>query len=368
MKALLFALFLANSALAQPVVGPEVFSTPIEALGDIALAARPGGFVIAWEAAGHFYVGDLDSTLQLEGSVVELQATQGGRAVSGLSLATNGRTALVAWHEHYSFQDQTNAAAILLTDPVSVLQSPQVLSRGVTPPVATWDGGSYVVYSAGYQLRLTDALDAFVVRGWRDGTTAALSNDGNVAIASHDGEPQLRCVCFNVLTGVCNSSDCRFPVTYRFTLRSGNIWTPYVVTVKYNSTVSLLPPIVAANGASFTSLARLPSTTDVHVFDDAAEKRTTLPVVILTDAAIGGNGSDVLVVWTGSLLRGLLVHADGSVSEPFEISGGAIDEPHVVAAGSNTFVVFYRVDLGSNQKALAGRLIQLQPSKHRAIR
>jgi len=206
-----------------------------------------------------------------------------------------------------------------------------------------------------------------VVRGWRDGTTAALSNDGSVAIASHDGEPQLRCVCFNILTGVCNSSDCRFPVTYRFTLQSGNIWTPYLVTVKYNSTVSLLPPIVAANGASFTGLARLPSTTDVHVFDDVAEKRTTLPVVVLTDAAIGGNGSDVLVVWTGPPLMGLVVHADGSVSNPFVISDGLIDEPHVVAGGSNTFLVFYRVDLGSNQKALAGRIIQLQPAKRRAV-
>jgi len=154
MKALLFALFLANSAVAQPVVGPEVLSTPIEALGDVALAARQGGFVIAWEAAGHVYVGDLDSTLQLEGGVVELGATDAGRVISGLSLATNGASALVAWHEHrFTVQEDTNVAATVLTNPVSLLQSPQMLTRGVTPPVVTWDGASYVVYSAGYQLR-----------------------------------------------------------------------------------------------------------------------------------------------------------------------------------------------------------------------
>ncbi len=369
MKALLFvAVFAASSVLAQPVVGPEVVSAPIEGLGDVALAPLRDGFVIAWVASNHVYVGKLDSALQLEGCPIELQATEGRRDVSGVSLATNGSSALVAWHEHEYLQFDTNVVATVLADPVSLLQAPRALNRGVTPAAVTWDGASYVVYSGGIQFRLTDTLDASVVRGWTDGTTSAVSNDGSVALASRDGDPQLRCVCFNIFNGVCNTDDCRFPVTYTFTLQSGTIRTLYVVPVKYNTTVSLLSPIVAANGASFTSLARLPNTTDVHVFDDAADKRTTLPVVILTDAAIGGNGSDVMVVWAGPPLMGIVVHADGTVTEPFAIDDGSIDEPHVVAAGSNAFVIFFRVDAGSGQKALAGRVIHLQPSRQRAIR
>jgi hypothetical protein len=97
--------------------------------------------------------------------------------------------------------------------------------------------------------------------------------------------------------------------------------------------------------------------------------RAILPVTILTDAALAGNGGDVLVVWTGpKQLTGILAHADRSVSEPFAISDRAVDEPHAIAAGSNTFVVFYRVSLGPNEYALAGRVIHLQPPKARAIR
>ena len=72
MKALLLTLFVTTAALAQPVVGPEVTTPPLTALGDISLAPQSDGFVVAWEQAGRIYAGHLDATLHLTGALFEL--------------------------------------------------------------------------------------------------------------------------------------------------------------------------------------------------------------------------------------------------------------------------------------------------------
>src|SRR5260221_12713770 len=67
-KALFFALFLASAAFAQPVVGPEVTTPPLEGLGDFSLAPQRDGFVLAWEQAGRINAGHLDARLHLNAS------------------------------------------------------------------------------------------------------------------------------------------------------------------------------------------------------------------------------------------------------------------------------------------------------------
>lgn len=366
MKTFLLTLFVTISALGQPVIGPEVTSVPMDGVGNFTLAPQQDGFVVAWEQNGRIHVGHLDSALQLEGGALELPVSSAGRIASSPSVATNGTTALITWHEWLFGQPDVNVVAAVRTGALSLLSGPQKLDAATTPAIAAWGGSSYVVYSAGYQYRVTEALDVSVARGWFAAMSAAVSAGGNVATATDDQGSQLMCFHFG---GWGSNGDCTPQLTYTFAVESGKVEVTYSLTVKVGTSVTLPTPIVAANGASFTALVRLPAQTDVVFFDDILRKRTTLPVTILADAAIAGNGGDVLTVWTGpQQLTGILTHGDGSVSKPFDISNGAIDLPHVVATGSNTFVVFYRISLGSNVWALAGRVIHLQPSKQRAIR
>src|SRR6476659_11249702 len=89
MKALLLTLFVTTAALAQPVVGPEVTTPPLTALGDISLAPQSDGFVVAWEQAGRIYAGHLDATLHLTGALFELPRVNAPTQASSPAIAGN---------------------------------------------------------------------------------------------------------------------------------------------------------------------------------------------------------------------------------------------------------------------------------------
>lgn len=368
MKTLFLALLVATSAAAQPVVGPEVTSAPMDGVGQFALAPHRDGFILAWEQNGRIHVGRLDSALQLEGGALELPISDPSRNASSPSVATNGTTALIAWHEYVFGQLDINVVATVLTQPVTLLHRPQKLDAEPAPPFAGWDGDAYTVDSAGYRYRLTDALDASFL-GWFGSMSVAFSNDGHVATVSEEPYWGSQIWCLHFVDISNSHGDCTYTVSYTLRVRSGEIHTSLPAAVKDGTTVPLLPAIVGANGASFAGLFRMPGETDVLLFDDKVRAQMKLPVTILTDAAIAGNGEDVLTVWTGPKgLTGILTRADGSVSEPFAITDRAVDEPHVIAAGSNSLIVFYRINLGPNEWKLAGRVIHLQASKQRGVR
>jgi hypothetical protein len=363
---ILFA-FAAIPLFAQPVVGPEVTSAPMDGVGQFALAPQRDGFVIAWEQNGRIHMGRLDSALQLEGDAIQLPIGEAGRNAGSPSVATDGTTALITWHEYVFGQADINVVATVLLDPLTLLQGPTKLDVEPNSPIAAWDGAEYVVNSGGYQYRLTNALDASF-GGWFGGMSVAFSKDGRVAGISE--EPywgsELLCIHWSFHS---SSGDCTYDISYTLRVQSGDIHTSRRATVKDGTIVPLFPAIAGANGASFAGLFRMPSHTDLLLFDDAVRTSTTLPVTILTDSALAGNGGDVLIVWTGQKqLTGIFVHADRSVSDPFAVSGGPVDEAHVIAAGSSTFVVFYRINLGPNEWRLAGRTIRLKPTKQRSVR
>lgn len=357
MKAFLFALLLATSAGAQLVVGPEVLSTPIDRLGDIALAPQRGGFVVAWEAAGRIYAGHLDDALQATGPILTLPLSDPQASATSPAIATNGSTVLVAWQEHHP---DVNVVATLNADASVLLYGPHRLNSSVAPPVAGVADGTYVVYS-NVEYRLNDALESDSPAVIPPGMTAAISSEGTVATATQDQNGAFSCVNF----GGWGGGDCNPSVNYTFWVPSGKIVKKDNLFVKQGGSFSSLPPIAGPNGSAFTALLRRSDKTQVLLFDSAIRLTSTLPVTIMTPAAIAGNGSDILIVWTG---QGLILHSDGSVSQPFVIGPNSLGNPHVVAAGSNEFVVFYTVDTAPNQKAIAGRVIHLQLSKKRATR
>src|SRR6476646_5541157 len=99
MKTFLAALLFSVSALAQPVVGPEITSAPIANLDDYAIAPQRDAFVFAWTAAGRVYAGHLDATLHLTAPPLQLPLADPLAAAATPAITTNGTSVLVAWHE-----------------------------------------------------------------------------------------------------------------------------------------------------------------------------------------------------------------------------------------------------------------------------
>ncbi|HEX3580915.1 MAG TPA: hypothetical protein VH087_04075 [Thermoanaerobaculia bacterium] len=277
MKTLLFTLLLATSAVAQPVVGPEVASAPLPSLGDFAVAPQRDGFVIAWEQGGRIYAGQLDSSLHLTAAPLELPVTDSRAVASSPAIASDGTTVLVAWHE--LMISETNAVALLTPDAQLLLRGPQQLNVSPKPPLATTSNGRYVVYSDELRYGFNDALERVSFDSIPRAMSAAISTTGDVATASEDD----------------------------------GVFALYSIAAPINA-----------------------------------------------DAAIAGNGSDIVVAWVDG--HGVIVHADRQ-PEPFAFSDRIVEDLHLIAAGSNTFVVFYRAS-GS----LAGRVIHFQPSRQRAVR
>jgi hypothetical protein len=125
------------------------------------------------------------------------------------------------------------------------------------------------------------------------------------------------------------------------------------------------PPVVARNADSYAGLVQLPDRTDV--FFSKPFRQITLPGTASGQTALAGNGSDILLVWTNPHVTGIVVHADGTVSEPFTITEGGF-QPRVVTINSNDFAVLYRTDFNQQSASIQGRIVYLQTPKRRGIR
>jgi hypothetical protein len=126
-----------------------------------------------------------------------------------------------------------------------------------------------------------------------------------------------------------------------------------------------LPPSVGPNGDSYTGLIRLPDRTDVFMTEPF--RQITLPVIVSGQTALAGNGSDVLLVWTNPHVTGIVVHADGTVSEPFTIAPAGF-QPKVVSINSNDVAVLYRTEFNQQSALIQGRIVHLEAPKRRGIR
>jgi hypothetical protein len=370
MRYLLAALLFSVSALGQPVVGPEVVSAPIPNLDDYAIAPQRDAFVFAWTAAGRLYTGHLDATLHLTAPPFQLPLADPLAAAATPAIATNGTSVFIAWHERRIGAGETAYMALLSADAQTMVKGPQQLNITNAGPLATSVNGKYVLYTGDLRYVFNENLDAesgeFISRN----LGAALSDDGGVATVSESASGSFDCrpICFG---RPCSGPPKPCSVTSTVTFRFGAVTdlASYTFNLPANTLSSdpflAWPPVVAPNGKSYAGLTRLPAGTDV--FTSNPFRQITLPVIVSGQTALAGNGSHVLLVWTNPHLMGIVVHADGAVSEPFTIAEGGF-QPRVVSINSTEFVVLYRNDVDRVRSAIAGRVIQLQQVRRRGLR
>jgi len=355
MKALLFALFVANSALAQPIVGPELTTPPVDRGGDIAIAAQRDGYVVAWSTAGHILAGHLDSTLQLTDPPLDIDLGNAAGFPTSLSIATNGESVLVEWLETKPYASGIHAAT-LSGDARTVRHTPELVELGSPAAVVAgvtgrfyeiiWPAHSFV-YDDDLVLRETAS-----VANW---TAAAFSVRGDAALGD-----------VRDVSGLCWGA-CAYRV-YRvsFTTPWGTAhwdYTPWPPVLYGPNPVR--NALIAPHGDFFVAVIQTTLTDGfvTEITPEATSHEWKLDRLTPSVNAIGGNGSDVLLVWSQPL-RGMLLHADGTASALFSISSDGYS-PKIIAANSNEFVVVYRYDIDAQHSTIAGRIIQLQPSKRR---
>lgn len=357
MKSLLLALLIATSVAAQPVVGPEVRSAAIDGLGDVAVLPQGDGYLIAWSQRDQIHVGHLDATLHETDTPFDVPLAPSA-TVSFVTLATTGKSILVAWKQQTPGSANSTYVATLAPDARSIMASPQFVNATPYAPAAGPWNGRYLLVSGDESLVLTDKLETESI----EAISPALS-----AVVSPRGERGTVSVTFQNFTCFCFcSATCSTKATYTFI-------TPAVakqVAVTYGTSAPakappVHDPIVVADGDHFLGLAVMPQETDV--FELIADRRGTAWTLPLLPPpgiiALAGNGSDVLIVSSiASYLKGTFLHSDGTASEPFVIAQ-YVDSPKVIASNSNEFVVLYRYDT-----EIAGRVIRVQPGRQRAVR
>ena len=370
-KTLFFAFFfIASAAFAQPVVGPEVSTPPLEGLGEASLAPQHDGFVLAWEQAGRIYAGHLDATLHLTASPLQLPLFDAAATAILPAVASNGTSVLVVWHERRPGYDEWTYLALLSADAQTLLRGPKAVNFTKDAPLAMSVNGKYIVYTGDLRYRYNENLETESGDFIKHELAAALGPNGDVATVKESANGSFSCfpVCF---FHPCNSPlpDCSVTATVVYTLPSRLSTSVYKFTIPANTALPdpfvSRPPLIAPNGESFVGLVQLKNRTDISLFGNIGP--FTLPVIVAGDAALAGNGQDVLLVSSLQTMTGMIIHSDGTTSAPFQIASTGYN-PKVVAINSNEFVVLYRVNVNSQKSELAGRIVRLQPGKQRGVR
>lgn len=374
MKSFVFALLLAASVFAQPVVGPVVTSDPLDNLDDYVIAPQRDGFVLAWTSAGRLYAGRLDATLHLTSPPLLLPLTQPGTNAATPAIASNGTSVLVAWHERRAGYAEFAFIALLSPDAQTLIKGPLPMNITKDGPLLTNAGGRYVIYTGDLRYVLNENLDVEEGQYIPRNKGAALAVGGNVATVNEVVTSSYNCtqICWSFL-GHCAfvppPSSCVAASSVMFTFGSTSYTAAYETTVPPNVQLpdpfAAAPPIIAGNGESYVGLVHIPTRTDVWFFSPF--HAVTLQTPALGDGAIGANGNDVLVVWTTPELTGTIVHEDGVVSPAFPIAASA-SQPKVVAINSTEFLVLYKIDVDRQRSAIGGRIVQLPSAKRRGVR
>ena len=366
----LFLFLLSVSALAQPVVGPEVVSSPTANLDDYALAPQRDRFVFAWTAAGRLYASQLDPSLHINAAPFQLPLVDPAAAAVLPAIASNGTSVLVAWHERRAGYGELTYIALLSADARTLVKGPVAMNITKDAPFLTSAGGKYVIYTGDLRYVLNENLDTeegeFIPRN----LAGALTRSGDVGTVKASANAPFNCprACFG---RPCSGPfpDCTVTSTVTFMLGGAVSTAQYDFTVAPNTTLPdpflTSPPVIGSNGDSVVGLVQVANRTDFFFVGTPVE--FTLPLNVLGETAVAGNGTDALLVWTTPSLTGAIVHPDYTASAPFPIAPRGA-QPKVVSINSTSFVVVYRVDLDSGNAAIAGRIVQLQAAKRRGIR
>ncbi|HEX3110447.1 MAG TPA: hypothetical protein VHU41_15230 [Thermoanaerobaculia bacterium] len=367
MKTLLLALLVATSAAAQPVVGPEVKSATLPAVGDAALLPHGSGYLIAWSEADRINVAHLDATLQATDAPFSVLLPPPSAQPTFVTLASNGSSILVVWKEKPAGYADSTFAATLTEDAKTLLAPPQFLNATPTTPAAGARGDRYELISGDEFRILNEHLETATVDVIPSQLSSALSTAGEVATVTSAVNNRYS----------CQGGQFRFPTCS--TLETFTFTAPSVkksVDVAFGPTVPdrtppTHDPFVITDGDHFVGLVVKSSETDVFELrgDRPGMTWTLDPLPLPGIISAAANGSDVLVVWSASAIRGIVLHGDGSTSPPFVIAQYAdYNSPKVFVASSDEFIVTYRYSLDAQHSAIAGRVIHVQGGRQRAVR
>ena len=355
MKTLLFALFLATSAAAQPFLGPEVASPPITNLTDFTLAPLRDGYLLAWAQPGHLFVSLLDSNLQGNTSPLDIPLSTPSSEARSLVIATNGASALLAWNETI-FPVKVTYAATIRTDEPVLLAGPLGMDYLAPALTAGVKDGKFELATGNRLLTLTDRLSTesvTIIDPFVSGAAAESGDLGAVTLKT---------------TSKCTGGFGMFPnctTIYTYTFSSAVFHRDFAL----QTTTPSRDPIVAADGDHFAGL--LADKNQTHIIEMAPTVPSgdwLLPPLVNPQlVALAGNGKDVLLVSANDLLNGQLLKLYDAVSPRFVIASGRFGTPKAFATSSSEFVVTYTREVPGGV-VLAGRKIQLQRNRTRAAR
>jgi hypothetical protein len=260
--------------------------------------------------------------------------------------------------------------ALLSADAQTLVKGPQLLNITKDAPLAMSVNGRYVIYTGDLRYVFTENLDTVAGEFISRNLAGALTRSGDVGTVKASADAPFNCprACFG---RPCSTPfpDCVVTSTVSFTLGSAVTSGQYSFNVAANTTMAdpflVRPPIIGPNGDSAAGVVQVQNATDFYFVGTPV--RFTLPLTVLGETAVAGNGTDALLVWTAPSLTGAIIHPDFTTSAPFPISRmGA--QPKVVNISSTAFAVVYRLDLDSGNAAIAGRIVQLQAAKRHGIR
>ena len=198
MKALVLAFLLATSAAAQPVVGPEVTSSPIANLDDYALAPQRDGFVFAWTAAGHLYASQLDPSLHAVAAPFQLPLDDPAASATVPAIASDGTSVLIAWHERRAGYGELTYIALLSADARTLIKGPVTMNFTKDAPFLTSVGGKYVIYTGDLRYVLNENLDTEAGEFISRDLAGALTRSGDVGTVKASANAPFNCprACF----------------------------------------------------------------------------------------------------------------------------------------------------------------------------
>lgn len=362
-KALVLALLLATSALAQPVVGPEMTTPPVE-FGDVAIAPLRDGYVAAWSDAGRIHVAHLDASLRVTDPTLDILTTASNAQVPALAVATNGSSVFLVWNEKRPGYAEVYGAAIS-ADVRTLLRGPLLINNTDRAPVITVQGGKYRLLSGDQLFLVDEQLKTESTPFGSPFLAAALGETGDIATVAMTSEKK----CTVGLLATCS-------LTETFTFQSPSFATNFTLSANfYNPSYSPLThvPLVVPHGDHFIGV--LATSTQTAVFEMSPNSLNghwgVAPLNAGQALAIAGNGNDaVLVAWRYPTLSGVVLHSDGTTSQPFEIArGDYVDFAKVSATSSNDFVVVYRYYGDGQHSIVAGRVVHVQPPpRQRSVR
>ena len=403
--ALALVLLASATAIAQPVIGPEVLSGALPyasrdysvAAPAVAMAKDSNGVVIAWsipngDGVWRIYVARLDATGHVAGEVHPLAvlSVPADAVYPSLAVVPGGSGFTATWTEVTLTPFQSQIVYCRL-DRALIASPPTVLTTftELFVPVVVRSGTSITWIAAGAQVwRLNpDGSPQLPLNSGFAAVDMTIANDVPHLVSSHSSKDWIACRedCTGSSRWFCPDSCKIYRDTY--TLRFLALYTaagavsfnyptdaqPTVQSDGHEVLVAWFDGTQAVGGAVFA--ARIPPQSDLF------QQRVAQPLFLGNYGRDGGatrpdiatDGERYVVVWrtthpgdSGHDVGGAVIDRDGKIT-PLSIAASSADErdPSVIFVGGGTFLVAYD-KYADGQRFIAGRFVTF-PSHRRPV-